>query len=444
MKKRFFVLSLIMIMVFVMLPAGTLAATKDAVTLYVTVRDFKADGILFEGDVVSAEGLVQAILGTDKKPVFNLTTWQELYSGGYWDENGEWIETTVTQDMLNSLYNDVNGVNMRTKKTITLNADEEGYYIMNSAEDEYGSYSDGFFPIDNELFGNFDYYDHNFHFSTELHAVFQYKPGDEFWFTGDDDVWVFFNDKLCVDLGGVHGAVDSYVSVDDLVDQGILDINAGDYVCLDMFHMERCTSESNFYMKTNIDFVNFNNSDWSTQTLFQAYENSLIPEILMEEDLTLPVYRDEFASVALKLYEAFTGTVVPTATINPFTDTTDPDVLKAYSLGIVNGKSETTYGPRDKLTREQAATMLTRVYKLANIEGWTLENDSQFPLTYTKPSPFADDAEISQYARDSVYFMTAYGVITGVGDNRFAPRGFDATREQALIISVRALLNLPR
>lgn len=86
--------------------------------------------------------------------------------------------------------------------------------------------------------------------------------------------------------------------------------------------------------------------------------------------------------------------------------------------------------------------MLTRVYKAAKLEGWTLSADSQFPLNYTAPAPFADDAQISGWARESVYFMAAHGVITGVGSNRFAPTGMDASREQALVISVRALQEL--
>ncbi|NLA86107.1 MAG: fibro-slime domain-containing protein [Clostridiales bacterium] len=445
-KRRFLIFTLALMLVLSLLPASAVAAGKENVTLYVTIRDFKADGLLFEGNVTSNEGMVQSHLGTEKKPVFNLPLWKELYENGYWEEE-QWVMTgpAVTQTMLDALYNDVPGVNMRAKKTITL-ADDRGYYVMDSAVDEMGGNSDGFFPIDNELFGNYEDYDHNFHFSTELHATFQYKTGDEFWFIGDDDVWVFFNDTLCVDLGGVHGATDAYVSIDALVAEGKLTIKPGDYVSLDMFHMERCTSESNFYMKTNINFVNFNNSDWATQTLFEAYQNGLIPEILMKEDLTLPVYRDEFAAMAVKLYEALTGTIVPEADTkaNPFTDTDDPDVLKAYALGIVNGTSATTYGPRVKLTREQAATMLTRVYKAATIEDWTLESDSQFPLTYTNPPRFADDSQISSWAKDSVYFMTAHGVITGVGENRFAPVGIDATKEQALIISGRAFMKLPR
>ena len=413
---------------------------KDKVVLNVTIRDFKADGVLFEGRIdYGARGFVADTLGADHKPVFVLSKWQETYG------------KEVTQEMINSFYNDVNGVNMRTKKTITLNADEKGYYVIDSAVDEMGGSSDGYFPIDNELFGNGGN-NHNFHFSTEIHATFRYKKGDEFAFTGDDDLWVFFNGKLFIDLGGVHPSDSASVSIDNLVADGKLNIKPGDYVSFDMFHMERHTTQSNMYMRTNIDFVNFNNSDWATFELFDAYRYDLIPEKLIEENLALPVRRDEFAAVAVKLYEAMSGKKAESVSVNPFTDTNDPEVLKAYSLGIVNGISATQFAPRNKLNRQEAATMLTRVYKAVKIAGWTLAGDSNFKLDYTMPDRFEDDANIDAWAKDSVYFMAANDIIRGLSKNKFGPKnttsaeeasGYaNASREQALIISVRSFINL--
>ena len=193
-------------------------------------------------------------------------------------------------------------------------------------------------------------------------------------------------------------------------------------------------------------------SEWAKDELARADELGLIPETLEGADLTSDITRAEFAAVAVKVYEALAnGEAIP-AVINPFTDTSDIEILKAYNIGAVNGTSATTYSPNDLLNREQAATMLTRVFKKVSIPGWTLATDSQFALAYEKPTAFADDADISDWAKDSVYFMAANGIINGLGNNKFAPKNVtsadeangyaNATREQALIIAMRMVENL--
>jgi len=178
----------------------------------------------------------------------------------------------------------------------------------------------------------------------------------------------------------------------------------------------------------------------------------LIPDCLVGKDLREDITRAEFAAVAVKVYESLSGEKAVPIAENPFTDCNDPEVLKAYNIGAVNGTSATTYTPDALLNREQAATMLTRVYKAVTLDGWTLATDGDYTLSYTKPAPFADDKQISGYAKDSVYFMAANGIINGVGNNNFAPRnttsaqeatGYaNATREAALLIAVRMVENL--
>ena len=198
--------------------------------------------------------------------------------------------------------------------------------------------------------------------------------------------------------------------------------------------------------------ADFEASDWAQEELARADELGLIPDCLEGEDLTADITRAEFAAVAVKVYEALSGTAALPNTVNPFTDTSDIEVLKAYNLGITNGTSATEFSPDALLNREQAATMLTRTFKRATMNGWTLQSDGQFALTYTKPAAFADDKDISAWAKDSVYFMAANGIINGVGNNKFAPKNVtteeqatgyaNATREQALLIAVRMVENL--
>ena len=198
-----------------------------------------------------------------------------------------------------------------------------------------------------------------------------------------------------------------------------------------------------------------NMSSWAIPEVENAHEMGLIPDSLLNPnvDYTRPITRAEFAAVSVKVYESLSGIPAIPALNNPFTDTNDVEVLKAYNVGITTGTSTTTFSPNTLLNREQAATMLTRVFKKVTLAGWTLQTDAQFTLPFNMPARFADDAQISGYARDSVYFMAANGIIGGIGNNMFAPRAVtteeqargyaSATREQALAIAVRMVENLP-
>jgi fibro-slime domain-containing protein len=60
------------------------------------------------------------------------------------------------------------------------------------------------------------YANSNFLFTTEINVVFKYKGGEVFTFSGDDDVFVFINRKLALDLGGVHPEKQGNIILDTL------------------------------------------------------------------------------------------------------------------------------------------------------------------------------------------------------------------------------------
>ena len=191
-------------------------------------------------------------------------------------------------------------------------------------------------------------------------------------------------------------------------------------------------------------------SEWAKDEVEEAYENDLIPETIIGEDLTEHITRAEFAAIAVQLYEELSG-IHPPADETPFVDVDWNEnieyINKAYVLGITSGTSKTTFSPDIDITREQLATMLCRAIKKYSFDGWTPENDSDYYLDTSGVPRFADDDEISEYAKPSVYYMTKFGIISGVGDNKFAPRNITsyqestgyatATREQAILMSLR-------
>jgi fibro-slime domain-containing protein len=89
---------------------------------------------------------------------------------------------------------------------------------------------------------------HNYHFTTEVHTKFIYKGGETFNFEGDDDLWVFVNGKLALDLGGLHPSAMGSVSMDTL---GLT--KEVEYP-LDLFHAERGMCSSHFRIDTTLRF----------------------------------------------------------------------------------------------------------------------------------------------------------------------------------------------
>ena len=206
------------------------------------VRDFKGinepmghpDFEHFSGNGPSP-GIVNADLGADQKPVYSSP-------GAFTDPtNGP---QTTTKANFDQWY----------RATPNVNKPYIIYFYFQPAAGVLTFQSNAFFPLDHAGWGDTPRQQHNFGFTTEVHTKFNYKGAETFSFTGDDDLWVFINKKLAIDVGGLHPQVSKSISLD--TEAAKLGIKVGGTYDLDLFHAERHSSASNFRVDTNLAFTN--------------------------------------------------------------------------------------------------------------------------------------------------------------------------------------------
>jgi fibro-slime domain-containing protein len=189
-------------------------------------------------------GIVEERISESRKPV---------YAGG-----PEGTPTTMGPAYFPSWFLDTPSVNLSIDYYLEFveDAPGSGVYVFDKAP--FLPVPDGLncpvMPQTPCLLGNSrNYSNNNYALTLEFHQKFVYVPGLSFTFSGDDDMWVFVNNELVVDLGGIHQRATATVNLDELADS--LGLVVGSEYLFDFFWAERHVTQANFRIETSLGLI---------------------------------------------------------------------------------------------------------------------------------------------------------------------------------------------
>jgi hypothetical protein len=168
---------------------------------------------------------------------------------------------------------------------------------------------------------------------------------------------------------------------------------------------------------------------WAKGDIDRAVSMEIIPTDMLNQYAS-NITREEFSRVLAQLFKVFlskkltSGEILYDDTQKPFNDTNDPDVGWLNSLGIVKGVEEGVFNPSGAITRQEAAVMLKRAALALGVSDAGAQTN------------FLDQDQAAEWARDSIGFAVAKGIMNGTGENVFSPLGM-YTRQQSYVTMLR-------
>lgn len=172
-------------------------------------------------------------------------------------------------------------------------------------------------------------------------------------------------------------------------------------------------------------------SPWAEAEIRELYPSNVTPPSLLN-NYQGGITRGELAHLLVTVYEKV-KTRVSVRDEDKFNDIANhpmkESILKAYSLGIINGTSEVTFSPWNSVTRQEAVTMICRF--VGKMKG------TNIPTTAKNISYYDDAAQVAEWAAPYVDYAYNHNIMKGSA-GRFSPTGA-FTVEQSLLTVARLM-----
>jgi fibro-slime domain-containing protein len=226
----------------------------------VTYYDFHSDGSNPDfnpgtNPAIVLPGMVQPVLDANGLPV-GTTTYLYNWGIGKWFRTWRQSAVGYGNDFQRPAYADggrtlvgVNTVGYDTSYKNIIMMDSLVFNYVNGSNGVYEFVDTAFFPLDNRGFGN-EGLAHNYSFAAVIHREIQYRQGLAFYFQSSEDMWVFINGHLVLDLGGIHGATAGQFNPDNFA--AALGLSPGDSAALEIFWTQRSGGASSVKVSTSI------------------------------------------------------------------------------------------------------------------------------------------------------------------------------------------------
>jgi hypothetical protein len=178
------------------------------------------------------------------------------------------------------------------------------------------------------------------------------EDGSPVWITGEKFAYSNWDSSEPNSHARSDGEKEHYVHIYNTANPAVW--GSKRFAWNDMYYDNTYPSEEDNFSAETVGFICewgtwTDSAQWSTPELQEAADIGLIPDVMVEKDMTEPVTRGEFAAICVKLFEPMTDGRAVMSSECKFKDIVENEnrnyILKAYNIGAVEGYSQEQFAP---------------------------------------------------------------------------------------------------